>query len=91
MGQPAIADQTAEFMELLQKAGELGRRRQGNAIAKATGQDFSVVDAATVARAYARAGMWRMPRPPSTGRRCRWKSLRPMWGRQRRISPLPSG
>ncbi len=57
MGQPAIADQTAEFMELLQKAGELGRRRQGNAIAKATGQDFSVVDAATVARAYARAGM----------------------------------
>ena len=35
MEQPAIADQTAEFMELLQKAGELGRRRQGNAIAKA--------------------------------------------------------
>ena len=33
MGQPAIADQTAEFMELLQKAGDLGRRGQGNAMA----------------------------------------------------------
>lgn len=57
MEQTTLADQTAEFMELMRKAGDLGLRGQGNAVAKALGKDFSVVDSATVVRAYARAGM----------------------------------
>lgn len=57
MEQTTLADQTAEFMELMRKAGDLGLRGQGNAVAKALGKDLSVVDSATVVRAYARAGM----------------------------------
>ena len=57
MEQTTIADQTAEFMALMQKAWNLGLRGQGNAVARAMGKDFSAVDFATVAKAYARAGM----------------------------------
>lgn len=57
MDQTKIADQTAEFVELIDRARDLTVRRQANAVAKATGQEFSVVDAKTVANAYARVGL----------------------------------
>lgn len=43
MEQTKIADQTAEFMDLMVKASDLSLRGQGNGIAKVMGKDFSVV------------------------------------------------
>ncbi|MDP5309176.1 class I poly(R)-hydroxyalkanoic acid synthase [Paracoccus spongiarum] len=57
MDQTQIVDQTAEFVDLIERARELTVRSQANAMAKASGQDFSVVDARSVASAYARAGL----------------------------------
>ncbi|MBU3029904.1 class I poly(R)-hydroxyalkanoic acid synthase [Paracoccus marinaquae] len=57
MDQTTIAEQTTEFVNLMDRARELGRRRQATAVAKASGKDFSIVDAKTVANAYARAGV----------------------------------
>ncbi|MDP5307268.1 class I poly(R)-hydroxyalkanoic acid synthase [Paracoccus spongiarum] len=57
MDQTKISEQTAEFVDLIERARELTVRSQATAVAKATGQDFSVVDAKTVASAYARAGL----------------------------------
>ena len=57
MEQTKIAEQTTEFVDLMQRAQNLAQRSSANAMAKATGQEFSVLDAGTIAQAYARAGM----------------------------------
>ena len=57
MNQTTIAEQTTEFVDLMQRAQNLAQRSSANAVAKATGQEFSVLDAGTIAQAYARAGM----------------------------------
>lgn len=57
MDQTRIAEQTTEFVDLMQRAQNLAQRSGANAVAKATGQEFSVLDAGTIAQAYARAGM----------------------------------
>ncbi|MFD1796549.1 class I poly(R)-hydroxyalkanoic acid synthase [Paracoccus aurantiacus] len=57
MDQSTIAEQTTEFVELLQRAQALAQRAGANAAAKASGKEFSVLDAGTIAQAYARAGM----------------------------------
>lgn len=57
MDQSGIAEQTSEFVGLMQRAQDLAKRSQAKAVAKATGQDFSVVDAMTIANAYGQAAM----------------------------------
>ena len=57
MDRSKIAEQTAEFASLMQRAQELAQRSSASALAKATGNEFSVLDSGTVAQAYARAGM----------------------------------
>ncbi|WP_255006088.1 hypothetical protein [Roseovarius sp. M141] len=57
MDQSEIAEQTAEFASLMQRAQGLAQRSSASALAKATGRDFTVLDSGTVAQAYARAGM----------------------------------
>ena len=57
MDQNQIAEQTTEFVDLMQRAQGLATRASANAAAKASGQEFSVLDAGTIAQAYARAGM----------------------------------
>ena len=57
MEQTRIAEQTTEFVDLMQRAQSLAQRSSANAMAKATGQEFSVLDAGTIAQAYTRAGM----------------------------------
>ncbi len=57
MDQNQIAEQTTEFVDLMQRAQGLAKRAGANAAAKASGQEFSVLDAGTIAQAYARAGM----------------------------------
>ena len=57
MDQNQIAEQTTEFVDLMQRAQGLASRASANAAAKASGQEFSVLDAGTIAQAYARAGM----------------------------------
>ncbi|NHF74313.1 PHA/PHB synthase family protein [Paracoccus xiamenensis] len=57
MDQSRIAAQTSEFAGLMQRAQSLAQRAGANAAAKASGQEFSVLDAGTIAQAYARAGM----------------------------------
>lgn len=57
MDQTQIAEQTAEFVDLMTRAQTLAQRSAANAVAKATGQEFSVLDAGTIAQAYARSGM----------------------------------
>ena len=57
MEQTKIAEQTTEFVDLMQRAQNLAQRSSANAMAKATGQEFSVLDAGTIAQAYTRAGM----------------------------------
>ena len=57
MEQTKIAEQTTEFVDLMQRAQSLVQRSSANAMAKATGKEFSVLDAGTIAQAYARAGM----------------------------------
>lgn len=57
MDRSKIAEQTAEFASLMQRAQELAQRSSASALAKATGNEFSVLDSGTVAQAYARVGM----------------------------------
>ncbi|WP_185968573.1 alpha/beta hydrolase [Paracoccus sp. M683] len=57
MDQTRIAEQTSEFAQLMQRAQNLAQRSGAAAMAKATGREFSVLDAGTVAQAYARAGV----------------------------------
>ena len=55
--------QIERFWELMQRAQQLGVTTQSNAVAKASGQEFSVVDAATVGNAYIHALTDLMQRP----------------------------
>ncbi|MDO5706453.1 MAG: class I poly(R)-hydroxyalkanoic acid synthase [Paracoccus sp. (in: a-proteobacteria)] len=55
MDQTELAEQTEEFLELLARGQRLGMRSQRKAAEKATGGDFSIVDAKSVATAYANA------------------------------------
>lgn len=57
MDQKALAEQTAEFTNLMHRAQTVAQKAGVNAASKASGQEFSVLDAGTVAQAYARAGM----------------------------------
>ena len=57
MKSATIADQTTEFMRLLSRAQALGLAHQQRTIQKATGADYSIVDAQTVADAYTQAAM----------------------------------
>lgn len=51
MDRSKIAEQTAEFASLMQRAQELAQRSSASALAKATGNEFSVLD----------RGPWRRP------------------------------
>lgn len=55
MDPQTIAAQTEEFMALLARAQALGLRSQHKAVQKATGGEFSIVDARSVGHAYAQA------------------------------------
>ncbi|GAU86768.1 alpha/beta hydrolase [Bosea sp. BIWAKO-01] len=52
-----MADQTAEFVGLMQRALDLSLWSHAKAVAQAAGQDFSVVDAKTVANAYTQVAL----------------------------------
>lgn len=62
MEQTKIAEQTTEFVDLMQRAQSLVQRSSANAMAKATGKEFSVLDAGTISTSLC-------PRRHATGRR----------------------
>ena len=51
----AATTQITRFWSLMQRAQQLGVSAQATAVAKATGQDFSIVDASSLGTAYAHA------------------------------------
>ena len=51
----AATAQITRFWSLMQRAQQLGASAQATAVAKATGQDFSIVDASSLGTAYAHA------------------------------------
>lgn len=55
MDHTALAEQTEEFLDLVGRAQRLTLRGQRKAVEKATGSEFSIVDAKTVGSAYADA------------------------------------
>ncbi len=57
MDQNENDEHSAEFANQIQRVQGLVQDSTANAMAKATGKEFSVLDSGTVAQAYARAGM----------------------------------